>query len=197
MKLISPDVNLGEMPFDIEIVANHEQENDKKAQNRKNFNADRDIINGLIRNDIFEKLNIKTTNIDVTISADGTEIKSKLSDRGQYIFTIVEKNREYPLLRGIHVSIFYLNRSAKTNFTRQMGVEPVNYGSVFIYKNGFRINPYGEPGQDFFNINKRKAQGYNRFLGTREVMGGFLLKEIMNILLKLVAVHTVLSLHPQ
>ena len=51
------------------------------------------------------------------------------------------------------------------------GVQPVNYGSVFIYKNGFRINPYGEPGEDFFNIDKRKAQGYNRNLGTREIMG--------------------------
>lgn len=172
MKLISPDANLGEVPFDIEIVAKREIENDLKAPNKKDFNADRDIVNGLIHNDIFEKLNIKTTNIEVAISEDGQVITSKVSDRGQYIFTITEKNREYRLLNDIHISVFYLNRSAKISFTRQMGgVQPVNYGSIFIYKNGFRINPYGEPGQDFFNINQRKAQGYNRFLGTRELMG--------------------------
>lgn len=51
------------------------------------------------------------------------------------------------------------------------GVQPLKYGSVFIYKNGFRINPFGEPGQDFFNIDQRKAQGWKRFLGTREIMG--------------------------
>ena len=48
--------------------------------------------------------------------------------------------------------------------------------SVFIYKNGFRINPYGEPGQDFFGIDQRKAQGWKRFLGTREIMGRISIK---------------------
>ena len=56
------------------------------------------------------------------------------------------------------------------------GVQPKNYGSVFIYKNGFRINPYGEPGQDFFGIDQRKAQGWKRFLGTREIMGRISIK---------------------
>lgn len=177
MKLISPDANLGEVPFDIEIIAKHELENDEKAYTKKNFNIDRDIVNGLVRNDVFEKLNLKTTNISVTISADGKEIISKLFDRGQYIFTIKERNREYALLRDIQISLFYLNKSAKASFTRQMGgVRPVNYGSVFIYKNGFRINPYGETGQDFFDINRRKAQGHSRFLGTREIMGRISIK---------------------
>lgn len=73
--------------------------------------------------------------------------------------------------------MFYLNQSAKVNFTRQMGgVTPKSYGSVFIYKNGFRINPYGEPGQDFFGIDQRKAQGWKRFLGTREIMGRISIK---------------------
>lgn len=70
-----------------------------------------------------------------------------------------------------------MNQSAKINFTRQMGgVTPKSYGSVFIYKNGFRINPYGEPGQDIFGIDQRKAQGWKRFLGTREIMGRISIK---------------------
>lgn len=177
MKLISPDENSGEIPFDIEIIAKHEIENDLDAPKKKNFNPDRDVVNGIINNDIFEKLHIKTTNIEVSISENSEIITSKLTDRGQHIFTIEERNREYRFLQNIHISLFYLNRSAKTSFTRQMGgVQPVNYGSIFIYKNGFRINPYGEPGQDFFNINQRKAQGYNRFLGTRELMGRISIK---------------------
>lgn len=66
-------------------------------------------------------MNIKTTNIEVVISEDGGTITSTLSDRGQYIFTVKEKNRKYALLKNIHISIFYLNQSAKINFTRQMG----------------------------------------------------------------------------
>ena len=185
MKLISPDADKGELPFDIKMIVPSEKNTDekllesyKKGENsKKKINLDRDIVNGKIKNDIFEKLNIKTTNIEVNISEDGRSITSTLSDRGKYIFTVKEKNRKYGLLKNIHISVFYLNQSAKVNFTRQMGgVTPKSYGSVFIYKNGFRINPYGEAGQDFFGIDQRKAQGWKRFLGTREIMGRISIK---------------------
>ena len=189
MKLISPDADKGELPFDIEMVVPTEKETDEKLleeyrkdqekgeNSKKKINPDRDIVNGKIKNDIFEKLNIKTTNIEVNVSEDGRSITSTLSDRGKYIFTVKEKNRKYGLLKNIHISVFYLNQSAKVNFTRQMGgVTPKSYGSVFIYKNGFRINPYGESGQDFFGIDQRKAQGWKRFLGTREIMGRISIK---------------------
>ena len=185
MKLISPDADKGELPFDIKMIVPSEKNTDekllesyKKGENsKKKINPDRDIVNGKIKNDIFEKLNIKTTNIEVNISEDGRSITSTLSDRGKYIFTVKEKNRKYGLLKNIHISVFYLNQSAKVNFTRQMGgVTPKSYGSVFIYKNGFRINPYGEAGQDFFGIDQRKAQGWKRFLGTREIMGRISIK---------------------
>lgn len=177
MKLISPDANLGEVPFDIEIFAPLEKVNDEITLKKENINPDRDIVNGHIHNDVLERLNIKTTTIEVSISKDGKTITSKLLDRGQYIFTIEERNKEYLLLKDIKISIFYLNKSAKISFTRQMGgVQPVKYGSIFVYKNGFRINPYGDPGQDFFNIDQRKAQGYKRFLGTREIMGRISIK---------------------
>ena len=42
---------------------------------------------------------------------------------------------------------------------------------MFIYKNGFRIYPFGEEGDDSLGIDRRKQQGYNRFLGTRDLIG--------------------------
>lgn len=172
MKLISPEVDKGENPFCIDLIVPREEENDRNILKNKKINPERDIVNGIIRNDVFEKLNIKTTNIKVEISKDGKFILTQLFDRGEFIFEIKEKNRKYILLKDICISIFYLNRSAKMSFTMQMGgVQPLKYGSVFIYKNGFRINPFGEPGQDFFNIDQRKAQGWKRFLGTREILG--------------------------
>ena len=177
MKLISPDANKGELPFDIELIVPAERTNDNFTLLKAGINPDRDVVNGIIHNDIFEKLNIKTTSIEVTVSDDGQLITSRLTDRGTYIFSVAEKNRKYYGLRDISIVVFYLNQSAKVNFTRQMGgVTPKSYGSVFIYKNGFRINPYGEPGQDFFGIDQRKAQGWKRFLGTREIMGRISIK---------------------
>jgi len=174
MKLINPDVDNKDDPFSIIFNVPEMLDEDKKIASAptKREGWERDIINGIVVNDVFETMNLKTTNIKVVLSEDGKVITTELYDRGEFIFKFSEKNTQYPLLYNISISLFYLNRSAKANFTRRMGgVQPVNYGSVFIYKNGFRINPYGEPGEDFFNIDKRKAQGYNRNLGTREIMG--------------------------
>ncbi len=177
MKLISPDADMGNLPFEIELIVPSERDKDSKVLDKPGVNLDRDIVNGIVHNDILEKLNIKTTSILVEVSPDGKEITSVLTDRGKYIFKIVEKNRQYPYLKDISIVVFYLNQSAKLSFTRQMGgVTPKSYGSIFIYKNGFRINPYGEPGEDFFNIDQRKAQGWRRFLGTRELMGRISIK---------------------
>ena len=52
-----------------------------------------------------------------------------------------------------------------------MGVDSVEYGHIFVYKNGLRVYPYGERGEDPFKMDNRKAQGYSRYLGTREVLG--------------------------
>lgn len=171
MKLISPDIHRDENDhFNISISAQSELDEDESIKSKKHTTS-RDIVNGVIFNDVFERLNIKTTSVSLDIPEDGKTINTELLDRGTSIFTIFERNTKYAGLSNIHISLFYLNRSAKMNFTRLMGVEPVNYGSVFVYKNGFRIYPYGEPNEDFFGIDKRKAQGYNRFLGTREIMG--------------------------
>lgn len=52
-----------------------------------------------------------------------------------------------------------------------MGQEAKNYGSIFLYKNNFRIFPYGEVDYDAFGLNLRKTQGFNRYLGHRELLG--------------------------
>ena len=52
-----------------------------------------------------------------------------------------------------------------------MGIEPVNYGSVFLFRNGFRIMPFGNTGDDSWGLDYRAQQGKNRYLGTRDLFG--------------------------
>jgi hypothetical protein len=52
-----------------------------------------------------------------------------------------------------------------------MGIEPVNYGSIFLYKNRFRIQPCGDPDDDWLGLDQRKLQGVRRFLANRELIG--------------------------
>lgn len=163
-KLINPNQGNDSDKFDIEIIAKDELLTDKEVKN------DLDKINGLVKNPIFETLGIKTSNILVQISPNGDFIETTLQDRGDRIYYLKEKN-PYTDLKNVSVYLFQLNRSAKGNFTRTMGMEVVKYGSVFMYKNGFRVYPYGEPGEDLLLIDNRKQQGYNRFLGTRDLIG--------------------------
>lgn len=165
MKLINPDFNQDEDPFSIFIRCEEEE----KADNDQI--STREKVNGKIINDVFERLNIKTTSLEVNISDDGKEISTSLVDRGDFVFKIVERNKRFQLLNNISFSIFYLNRSAKISFKKIMGIPPIQYGSVFIYKNGFRVQPFGNPGTDYFKIDLRKNQGRNRFLGTRDIIG--------------------------
>jgi signal transduction histidine kinase len=164
-KLINPNQENDSNNFQIQVVAKSELSADKNAL------IEYDRINGFIKNDVFESLKIKTTSIKVEISTDGKTIISTLQDRGDRIYTLKEKNTDFNNLENIQFHLFQLNRSAKTAFTKSMRIEPIKYGSVFMYKNGFRVYPFGEVGEDLLLIDRRKTQGYNRFLGNRDIIG--------------------------
>lgn len=149
--------------FRIEIIAPQMKDEDSKAESKY------DKVNGIIENSIADVLKLKTTQIESHI-CDG-KIHTTLSDRGIVMYEIEEPNNDYPLLNLAAVSIFFLNRAAKYNFTAKMGVEPVNYGNVFLFRNGFRILPFGEYDDDSWGINKHQQQGYRRYLGTRDLFG--------------------------
>ena len=141
-----------------------------KLINPNEEKEEREKVNGLVKNPIFETLGIKTSNIIVKISEYGEYIETILQDRGDRIYYLKEKN-PYQELHNISIHLFVLNKSAKINFKRIMGVNSVDYGSVFMYKNGFRIYPYGEEGEDRLLIDRRKQQGHFRYFGTRELIG--------------------------
>jgi signal transduction histidine kinase len=129
-----------------------------------------DELNGPIGNDIADVLSTKTTRIDVTIEAG--KILTELVDRGKLIYRIVEDNPYEQLQRcKIKGEVYYLNQSAKKTFSDRMKVRPVEFGSIFLFLNGFRVFPIGEEIDDSFGLNRRKQQGTSRYLGTRDVLG--------------------------
>lgn len=165
-KLINPYSETND--FVIEIICERERKMDfQKLQDGVGF--DRDIVNGPLKNSITEILKLKTTQIDVKIS-DGF-VYTTLTDRGVDIYRIREHNIHFPLIKNATVSLSFLNRAAKYNFTRLMGIDSINFGSVFLFRNGFRILPFGETGDDSWGIDFRAQQGRARYLGSRDLMG--------------------------
>lgn len=169
-KLVNPDNNVDRVSnFSITMEAKEEIIADNKSKH------DREIINGEIRNTIFETLGIKTTQIETELINEGELIVTTIKDKGQLIYKLTEKNTFEELklkeIDKISINLFFLNRSAKATFKRRMGVDNVNYGSVFMYKNGFRIYPLGEKKDDSLGLDLRKTQGYARYLGNRDIIG--------------------------
>ncbi|TIR14707.1 MAG: hypothetical protein E5X34_32150 [Mesorhizobium sp.] len=162
--------------FRIEIIAPAEKGRDLEivmsASRKGEGPAPNEIVNGEVGNFIFATLRDKTTFIDVSFSVDGKSITTTLTDRGELVFRIREPN-PFSLLTqsGFGCQLFYLNQSAKMTFARRMGIPSVRFGSVFLFRNGFRVYPIGEDGDDWFGIDARKQQGYARFLGTRDIIG--------------------------
>jgi len=165
-KLINPISETND--FAIEIICKREEAEDKK-QIEAGKGYDRNIVNGILKNSIASIIKLKTTQIDVRV--DHNVVTTTLSDRGIDIYRIREENKDYKLLENATVTLSFLNRAAKYNFSRIMGVEVVNYGSVFLFRNGFRILPFGEKGDDSWGLDFRAQQGYNRYLGSRDLLG--------------------------
>lgn len=159
-KMINPFSDTDD-DFQIEIIAPQFLKQDKSAEAHEK-------INGIIENSIADVLKIKTTQIESTLSKG--KIHTVLIDRGVKMYEIEEPNK-YSKLSYATISLFYLNRAAKYSFSQRMGIQPVQYGNVFLFRNGFRILPYGNPNDDSWGMNQRAQQGYNRFLSTRDLFG--------------------------
>lgn len=172
-KLINPFGSTTDR-FTIEITAPAEADEDKetraKATKAGNEALPGAVVNGLVGNPIFSTLKEKTTFISVSI--DKGKITTELTDRGEVIYKIREPN-PYKHLDGsnFHCEIYYLNTSSKQTFARRAGLPSVQFGSVFLFRNNFRVYPVGEVTDDWFGFDRRKQQGFSRFLGTREVIG--------------------------
>jgi len=127
-------------------------------------------INKKINNNILNKLVFKTTHIRSNIDPSGDIIETTLFYQGSEIYKYIAKN-PYEKLKNIRIEVHYLDTIAKNYFTRNTGVSPNNYGSLFLFYNGFRISPYGNDKNDWLGLDQRKSQGTARYLGTREVFG--------------------------
>ncbi len=128
-------------------------------------------INVEIKNQIFEKLEFNSTYIDARVSPRDNTVTTELFHDGEPVFKLVERNDAYPLLQDARVVVYYLNPYKKSYFKRQTGVRAVDFGSIFLFLNGFRIAPYGDRGDDWLGIDVRKTQGTSRYLGSRDIVG--------------------------
>lgn len=173
-KLINPFSETTD--FEIELISKDNKKADEDYLKSKILSdgsiepwVERNMVNGIIKNSILDVLQLKTTQIELILKDD--EISTTINDRGTKIFQIKEKNTGFSNLQNVTIYLYYLNRAAKHNFSLRMGLQPVQYGSIFLFRNGFRIMPFGDIGDDSWGLDQRAQQGHSRFLGTRDLFG--------------------------
>lgn len=138
--------------------------------------SDFDDLNGTITNNLLEILDEKSIVLNVTIN-NGIFSSTLLHNGNRIVsFSYIQNC----ILEETSFRIYHLSQAAKQNFTRRMGTDFKNYGNIFVYRNGFRIYPYGELDFDIFKLNLRKTQGVNRYLGLRDIIGSISIKDTKN-----------------
>lgn len=118
-------------------------------------------------NDVFDYMESRAVFVRTVFSKNN--IQTELFDHGRRILTNISGNDS--LLKDANMLVFFSDKSAKAAFKRKTNIDLINYGNLFIYKNGFRVYPFGELSFDPFGLAERKTQGYNRYLGPREIVG--------------------------
>ena len=161
-KLINPNQAYTGNEFQIILKAEEFLENDPNL-------PDVERVNGNVKNKIFDELGFRTTSITAEIR--GKKITTTLQDKGRIIFKLIERNVRYENLTNVKITIYFLNTYSKAYFTKQTGIRSVDFGSIHLFINGFRIPPYGDEGDDWLKIEVRKGQGYNRNFSTRDLVG--------------------------
>lgn len=174
-KLINPFAN-GPNQFEIELIAPSELEEDERyrTKHKKQLESTNALftVNGKVENTILTVLKERTTSIHIRVVEKGAFIETNLDDRGEKIYRIRERNPYCGLSETeLDVEIFFLNRGAKKLFAHRMGLPSVQFGSIFLFRNGFRVFPIGQEDDDFFGLSRRKQQGMQRFLGSRDLIG--------------------------
>lgn len=161
-KFLSPNEAFLKRKFEIELQADALKKEDAKKPYIER-------VNGLVQNQIFSRLQFNSTFIQAEISADGQTVDTALSHDGEIVFKLKEKNA-LPL-KNIRAFIYFLNPFKKAYFKRQTGMRSIDFGSIFLFLNGFRIAPYGDRGDDWLGLDIRKTQGTTRYLSSRDLVG--------------------------
>lgn len=176
-KLIHPNQNFTDDNFRIDLEANEFLEEDKNVPTNEK-------INDKIQNLIFQKLDFNTTVIETKLINNGKEIETILKDKDRIIFNLIEKNIDFSLLKDLEevkITLYFLNQYAKIYFKKMTGIHSVNYGSVFLFVNNFRISPLGDEGDDWLNLEVRSTQGNKRYLASRNILGQIVIQDTKNI----------------
>lgn len=113
-----------------------------------------------------------------TISSLWVNVEIPIEDTSKIKMLVVkdgiEYNEEYknPYDFGpVKAIIYFFNTPDKISFSSKMKTTVKDFGNIRLYRDDFRIYPYGESYNDWLDLDMRHAQGFMRTFGVRDLIG--------------------------
>lgn len=128
-----------------------------------------------------DSLDYATTGIHAKLAAGGELDYTLFDERYQVTKSLVVPA---PSFGPIEVKILYMDAVAKRTFARNNGISTREYGNIKLFRDNFRILPYGEMENDWLGIDNKHAQAVFRSLGTRDIIGYVQITKEHNPMLK-------------
>ncbi len=124
----------------------------------------------IIKNDVFSNL---STFVQAEIMASGVynysiTYQGVVAEKGTGEFLFHNDNERFGRAK---FRAYYLDSNDKGKFTKLTGVSTRDYGNIRLYRDAFRVLPYGEPENDWLRIDQKHSQGLFRTLGSRDLLG--------------------------
>lgn len=128
-----------------------------------------------------DSLEYATTSINASLDENG-KLEYIINDGGKIQGKVITVSK--PSFGPVDVRILYLDAIAKRAFARNNGISTREYGNIKLFRDNFRILPYGEMENDWLGIDNKHAQAVFRSLGTRDIIGYVQITKSKNPLLK-------------
>ena len=99
---------------------------------------------------------------------DATTIKLKVVRDGIEHYEEYKNTYQFGPIKTI---LYFFDSKDKISFHHRIGMRVKDFGNIRLYRDNFRIHPYGEPFNDWLDLDIRKAQGFARSFGSRDLVG--------------------------
>lgn len=67
--------------------------------------------------------------------------------------------------------VYFFNQGDKIRFRNRYNLRVREFGNIRLYRDDFRIHPYGEERNDWLDLDRRQTQGFMRTFGSRDLVG--------------------------
>ena len=113
--------------------------------------------------------NISSLWVEVECRADSTDIVRITVNKDGVEYYEVKDNIHN--IGPIKAKVYSFNQGDKIRFKNRFSVRVREFGNIRLYRDDFRIHPYGEADNDWLDMDRRYAQGFLRHFSSRDLIG--------------------------